>query len=620
MADGYKPNQGMKSEAKQALEWRAEYNRGGTPVGVARARDIINGRALPLSTVKRMTSFFARHEVDKQAEGFKQGEAGYPSAGRIAWGLWGGDAGRSWANAIADKQRAAGMPETEESLTDRQEDMLEAFMEIANEYGAWDQSSGPDGAHYASAANNPFSAEGLACTNCVFYQPGEQEGRCAIVTGPIEPLAVCKLWIIEANEVGVPAVVEPVEEPEEPEEASAPITDDNRPTEASVDVSSRSGVIGLPAERPGSDIIDEYAEENEDDEDDDGWTEEPGAPFIDDSAEGRAIRDLIAEHAATAERRGAPDWKQLTPEIAAAVARRAFNVYATRFVSGSSRMEDAAGRLRSFSFALLNDRYRGGTHDQDLLPSQHPLHRSGRSAEVKMNLNMETRNLVDGAELRVEQTDNGLRFSGYAAMFDSPSSPLPFTERIAPKAFADSLSRAARGEWVIKLLHGHDASQMLASTASGSLRLSEDDRGLRVDADLIPSEMGKHIALLVDREGPAMSMSFGFTVPKGGDKWDGADRTLTNVRLMEVSILSGHTPAYPATAGMSQVRAVAERAGIDPERLSWAIGALSVGNMLEDEDAALIAAAADALRIKRKGAPASTLRALAMARKVQPGR
>ena len=86
-----------------------------------------------------------------------------------------------------------------------------------------------------------------------------------------------------------------------------------------------------------------------------------------------------------------------------------------------------------------------------------------------MNLNMETRNLVDGAELRVEQTDNGLRFSGYAAMFDSPSSPLPFTERIAPKAFADSLSRAARGEWVIKLLHGHDASQMLADRSQRHL-------------------------------------------------------------------------------------------------------------------------------------------------------
>jgi len=50
-----------------------------------------------------MKSFFARHEVDKQAEGFRQGEKGYPSNGRIAWALWGGDAGQAWANKVVDQ-------------------------------------------------------------------------------------------------------------------------------------------------------------------------------------------------------------------------------------------------------------------------------------------------------------------------------------------------------------------------------------------------------------------------------------------------------------------------------------------------------------------------------------
>jgi hypothetical protein len=50
-----------------------------------------------------MRSFFARHEVDKQAEGFRQGEKGYPSNGRIAWALWGGDAGQAWANKVVDQ-------------------------------------------------------------------------------------------------------------------------------------------------------------------------------------------------------------------------------------------------------------------------------------------------------------------------------------------------------------------------------------------------------------------------------------------------------------------------------------------------------------------------------------
>ena len=92
------PNEAMRKEAQRGLDWRSEYGRGGTEVGIARARDISNGENLSMSTVRRMVSYFARHEVDKEAEGFRPGEDGYPSNGRIAWALWGGDAGRSWAN------------------------------------------------------------------------------------------------------------------------------------------------------------------------------------------------------------------------------------------------------------------------------------------------------------------------------------------------------------------------------------------------------------------------------------------------------------------------------------------------------------------------------------------
>ena len=93
----------MAEEAVRGLEWRQEFNRGGTEVGVARARDIKNKANLSLDTVKRMKSYFARHEVDKQGEGWSPGEDGYPSAGRIAWALWGGDPGKSWANKIVSQ-------------------------------------------------------------------------------------------------------------------------------------------------------------------------------------------------------------------------------------------------------------------------------------------------------------------------------------------------------------------------------------------------------------------------------------------------------------------------------------------------------------------------------------
>lgn len=113
------PPKGAREEADRGLEWRREFGRGGTQVGVARARDISNGATLSPDTVRRMRSYFARHEVDKQADGWNPGEDGYPSAGRIAWALWGGDPGQTWAEKVvrqmslrdeAGSMTAAGHP------------------------------------------------------------------------------------------------------------------------------------------------------------------------------------------------------------------------------------------------------------------------------------------------------------------------------------------------------------------------------------------------------------------------------------------------------------------------------------------------------------------------------
>jgi hypothetical protein len=103
----FKPTSAMAQEARRGLDWRSEFGRGGTSVGIARGRQLVNRQELSPDTVKRMRSFFARHEVDKQAQGFRPGEDGYPSNGRIAWALWGGDAGQSWANAIVRRMDAA---------------------------------------------------------------------------------------------------------------------------------------------------------------------------------------------------------------------------------------------------------------------------------------------------------------------------------------------------------------------------------------------------------------------------------------------------------------------------------------------------------------------------------
>jgi len=102
------PTDGMVTEAKKGIEWRKEFNRGGTRIGATRASQIVAKERLSPSTVKRMFSFFSRHESDKEAQGFRPGEDGYPSNGRIAWALWGGDAGFSWSRKVAgqiDRER-----------------------------------------------------------------------------------------------------------------------------------------------------------------------------------------------------------------------------------------------------------------------------------------------------------------------------------------------------------------------------------------------------------------------------------------------------------------------------------------------------------------------------------
>jgi hypothetical protein len=58
------------------------------------------GNKMTIARVRKMRAFLARHEVDKQGEGFSPGQKGFPSAGRIAWALWGGDAGQAWANKV----------------------------------------------------------------------------------------------------------------------------------------------------------------------------------------------------------------------------------------------------------------------------------------------------------------------------------------------------------------------------------------------------------------------------------------------------------------------------------------------------------------------------------------
>ncbi len=97
------PTEGMREEAQRYRDWKAEGEAGGTEVAARRASQILSGDELSRDTVIAMAAWFARHEVDKQGEGFSPDEDGYPSAGRVAWAAWGGDAGQTWATSKADR-------------------------------------------------------------------------------------------------------------------------------------------------------------------------------------------------------------------------------------------------------------------------------------------------------------------------------------------------------------------------------------------------------------------------------------------------------------------------------------------------------------------------------------
>jgi hypothetical protein len=223
---------------------------------------------------------------------------------------------------------------------------------------------------------------------------------------------------------------------------------------------------------------------------------------------------------------------------------------------------------------------------------------------IALNLNKDERqSMTTTVERRVntvefdvrngEASSDGMSFTGYAAVFNSPSEPLPFTEVIREGAFKRSLK--SRNE--IKLFMNHNTDVVLGSTRAGTLKLSEDSRGLLAQAELPDTSAGRDLSVLMKR-GDVSSMSFGFSVPPKGDAWssDGATRELHQVRLHEVSIVTGF-PAYEATtATVRSLDILAQRTAVDVDALSDAILKLEAGETLDDSHADLISEVVQKLR------------------------
>jgi HK97 family phage prohead protease len=201
-------------------------------------------------------------------------------------------------------------------------------------------------------------------------------------------------------------------------------------------------------------------------------------------------------------------------------------------------------------------------------------------------------------ELRAAANGDGMTFMGYAARYDSPSLPLPFTERIAPGAF----TRTLKSRNNIKMFVNHSDLHVLASTRAKTLRLEDRADGLFVEADLPDVTYANDLRVLMQR-GDVNTMSFGFSTVR--DSWsdNGAERTLNEVRLIEVSVVTS-TAAYPQTsASVRNLRLIARRTATDFDALTDAIAALELGE-LSDDQASLLRTVVDSAAGKIDEVPA----------------
>lgn len=198
---------------------------------------------------------------------------------------------------------------------------------------------------------------------------------------------------------------------------------------------------------------------------------------------------------------------------------------------------------------------------------------------------VETRRVtVQEFELRAGDAGS-MSFRGYAAVYNSPSEPLPFTETIAPGAFDKTL----RSRNNVKMYLNHDSTLVLASTRAKTMKLTSDSKGLLVESDLPDTSYARDLAVLMER-GDVDSMSFGFSVPSGGDRWspDGMTRELKQIRLHEVSVVTGF-PAYSATsAALRSLDMLADATGLDANKLAEALTMLENGKPLSTDHADLL--------------------------------
>ena len=467
MAETYRPNKSMQEEAKRALAWIADGKAGSgfTDVGRKRASDIAAGNAMSAQTVLRMYSFFARHEVDKKGTGFSPSEEGYPSAGRVAWAAWGGDAGYSWStkirNQISTSARALSLMTSKEdamALTEETPELGEELTELLADtvtfylraHGAHWNVIGTDFAEYHSLFNEIYED--------VYHSidPLAENIRKIGIQAPFQLSQFMELRTLSDGELSTDARV------------------------LATDLLAANDIVI-------SGIADAFTCATE-------YNEQGVANFL---------AERLDKHQM---------WRwQLSSSLGMEVVPTDLTIPSAEEIAE----EGASMEMNSADTELVEARKSLATAERITM-----------QAEVRA----------------IDTKDGSLRIGGYAATFNKEATGLNFREVIAPGAFKRTLAT----DNPVFLLINHDMEALpLASTRSGTLTLTEDEVGLRMDAELDPSNPRAQELASALRRGDVDKMSFAFTVATDGDIRSEGLRTLTDLDLYEVSVVT--LPAYDST-------------------------------------------------------------------------
>lgn len=582
MAETFRPPQGVRDNAKRALTWIDEGKAGSgfTDVGRARAVQLSRGDAVSAETVVRMYSFFARHESDKQGKGFNAGEDGFPSAGRVAWDAWGGDEGFTWSSKIREQLSArAALLEgvsmikrdaTESGVADLSEELAELLGTTVQFYfrahGAHWNVKGADFSEYhklflkiyetayglvdpiaenlrkigsvapfrlaefallgslpdANPGQDPMSlARDLLTANDVLLDQLSdcfdcatrygQQGIANFLAGAIDDQQFYK-WQLTAS------LGEEVTEPlPDPLDAQGVDEDDTEEMPMMVD-----GMMGAYSADPEVETAEVVVES---DEDRAAVARIGEGTFVSwDSSGGRARGKVVKVSTEGTVKSSSGFALDATPESPV------FEIKIYEAKENGYIPTDVITVHKSETLTIITPL--PAPRSEETLFEE----RKGAFASAeRVTMDAEVRSLDTG--------DGALKIGGYAAQFNKEATGLSFREVIAPGAFSRSLQS---GEPVY-LLVNHDTNGIpLASTASGTLNLSEDEVGLRMEANLDPANPKAQELYSAINRGDIAKMSFAFTVaPEGSSRSDGL-RTLTDLNLFEVSAVTW--PAYNDTA------------------------------------------------------------------------